>query len=73
MRQRYDGLKYMALYSFTYAASKIHVLSLRVTFLPYLAHCSQKKCPLFTLLTFDGEDSAGADSGRLRGGTGGGT
>lgn len=26
-----------------------------------------------SLLTLDGEDSAGADSGRLRGGTGGGT
>lgn len=35
---------------------------------------SQKnKRPFFCLLTFDGEDSAGADSGLLRGGTGGGT
>lgn len=33
-----------------------------------------EKMPFFlSLLTFDGEDSAGADSGLLRGGTGGGT
>ena len=46
---------------------------IRVTFLSYPALCSQKKCPFLSLLTFDGEDSAGADSGLLRGGTGGGT
>lgn len=47
---------------------------LELLFYHVLPLFSQKnKLPFFSLLTFDGEDSAGADSGLLRGGTGGGT